>query len=202
MLDKERIKQELDEQDIRLLLKDLGSAEPRTDKDGHLLFQTVCHSGKSHKLYYYKDTRTFRCYTECSDTFDIYELVRRSKLQKNIKLSFYECIKYVASLTNKNIHCSSILSNSDRDYLISDWDWIKRYKRVEKPKVNIPNINPIILDVFKEAYHESWINEGISIETMEKYEIKYYIKDDKIVYIIMRNNSFHLIKIKFNIKIL
>ena len=35
--------------------------------------------------------------------------------------------------------------------------------------------------MFKEAYHQSWINEGISIETMSKYGIKYYIKDDKIV---------------------
>jgi len=183
MLDKEKIKQELDEQDIKLLLKDLGSDESRIDKDNNLLFQTICHnnSGGSYKLHYFKDSKTFHCYTECSDTFDIYELVRRSKLQRNIKLGFYDCIKYVASLTNKHIHCSSVLSNINKDYLIDDWDWIKRYKRDEKPIVNIPNINPIILDLFKEAYHQSWINDGISIETMNRYNIKYYIKDDKIV---------------------
>lgn len=183
MLDKEKIKQELDEQDIRLLLKDLGSNEPKIDKNGDLIFQTICHNsnGGSYKLYYYKDSKMFRCYTECSDAFDIYELVRRSKLQRNIKLGFYECIKYVASLTNKHIHCSSVLSNIHKDYLIDDWDWIKKYKRDEKPLINIPAINPIILDLFREVYHQSWINEGISINTMSKYGIKYYIKDDKIV---------------------
>ena len=53
MLDKEKIKQELDEQDIKLLLKDLGSDEPRKDKDNNLLFQTICHNsnGGSYKLH-------------------------------------------------------------------------------------------------------------------------------------------------------
>jgi hypothetical protein len=183
MLDKERIKQELDEQDIKLLLKDLGSKEPLRDKDNNLLFQTICHniSEGSYKLHYFKDSKTFHCYTGCSDTFDIYELVRRSKLNKNIKLSFYECIKYVAALTNKNIYISSILSNVDKDYIIDDWTWIKKYKRITKPIVNLPIINNTVFDVFQEIYYESWIEEGISIETMEKYNIKYYIKDDKIV---------------------
>ncbi|MGI6168443.1 MAG: hypothetical protein ACOYI4_01840 [Christensenellales bacterium] len=183
MLDKEKIKQELDEQDVRLILKDLGSNDPKTDKNGDLIFETVCHNSKggSYKLYYYKDSKLFKCYTGCQDTFDIYELVRRSKLQKNIKIGFYECIKYVASLTNKHFHCSSVLSSIKKDYLIDDWEWIKRYKRIEKPKANIPIINTKILDIFKECYHQSWIDEGISIETMIKYGIKYYIKDDKIV---------------------
>lgn len=183
MLDKEKIKQELDVQDIKLILKDLGSNEPKKDKDENLIFQTICHNsnGGSYKLYYYKESKLFKCYTACSDTFDIYELVRRSKLQKNVKLGFYECIKYVASLTNKHIYCSSVLSNIHKDYLIDDWDWIKRYKRDEKQKIKIPTIEPIILDLFKELYHQSWINEGISINTMSKYGIKYYIKDDKIV---------------------
>ncbi len=183
MLDKEKIKESLDDNDIKFLLKDLGSDEPRTDKDGNLVFQTVCHNvnGGSYKLYYYRDSKIFRCYTECQDSFDIYELVRRSKLRRNIKLTFYECIKHVAALTNKIIHCSSILSNVNKDYLIDDWEWINRYKRVEKPKANIPIINNKILEVFKEYYHESWINEGISIESMFKYGIRYYIKDDKIV---------------------
>ena len=61
MLDKEKIKQELDEQDIKLLLKDLGSDEPRKDKDNNLLFQTICHNsnGGSYKLHYFKDSKTF-----------------------------------------------------------------------------------------------------------------------------------------------
>jgi hypothetical protein len=183
MLDKERIKKELDEQDIRLLLKDLGSEEPHRDKDGNLIFQTICHNvnGGSYKLYYYDKIKMFKCYTQCSESFDIYELVRRSKLQKNIKLSFYECIKYVAALTNKNIHVSSILSNIDRDYIIDDWDWIKKYKRVSKPKSNLPIIDDTVMDVFHEIFYQGWIDEGISIETMEKYGIKYYIKDDKVV---------------------
>jgi len=184
MLDKEKIKQELDVQDIKLLLKDLGSEEPRLDKDNNLIFTTICHNsnGGSYKLYYYKDSKLFRCYTGCQDSFDIYELVRRSNLQKNIRLSFYECIKYVALLTNKYFHCSSALSNIDKDYLIDDWEWIKKYKRLEKkPNINIPIIDTTVLDIFKDAYHQSWIEEGISIETMQKYGIKYYIKDDKIV---------------------
>lgn len=181
MLDKEKIKQELDEQDIRLLLKDLGSEEPTRDRDNNLIFTTICHGGHKHKLYYYNDRKIFKCYTDCGDSFDIYELVRRTKLHKNINLRFDECIKYVASLTNKNIHISSILSTIHRDDIIDDWEWIKNYRRVEKPQVLLPSIDSKVMNVFHEIYHQSWIDDNISIETMVKYGIKFYIKDDKIV---------------------
>ena len=52
-------------EDVVEILKNLGSDNPRKDKnnDNALLFSTVCHGGNSHKLYYYIDSKFFKCYT-------------------------------------------------------------------------------------------------------------------------------------------
>ena len=76
MDDKERleeIKNSLSIDQVADLLMTLG-ADPVT-KGELIICRTICHGGDSHKLYYYENTHLFRCYTECSDTFDIFELI-------------------------------------------------------------------------------------------------------------------------------
>lgn len=174
-LDKDKIRESLTESDIKLILRDLGSAEPKkTNGKKELHFQTVCHGGHKHKLYYYPDSKSFRCYTDCQESFDIYELVMKSK-----KITFPEALKYVASLTGKYFSLGSTLSKAE-SYLIDDWNWIDRYKKKEKIKVDLPVYDERVLDVFLPYPHEDWLNEGISYEVMQEFEIGYYQREDKI----------------------
>lgn len=182
MLDKDRIKQSLTEQDINLLLKDLGSQPPRRDTQGNLIFQTVCHNvhGGSYKLYYYKEIYSFRCYTDCGDTFDIFELVMRAKRVRGLIYSFPQAVSYVANLTGKMFKSNSFL-RQENSLLIDDWDFINRYKRKKKPKVELPEYSKTVLQVFRYLPHMDWLKEGISWKTMQKFNISYYIRDDRIV---------------------
>ena len=69
----ERIKNNLSIDQVKDLLYSLGG-NPIV-KGEMIMSQTICHAGHSHKLYYYNNTKLFRCYTDCSSTFDIFELV-------------------------------------------------------------------------------------------------------------------------------
>ena len=84
---KDEIKNSLTLNQIEDLLTELGG-EPRRYKD-LLIAKTICHGGSSHKLYYYPNTKLFRCYTDCSDTWDIFELIPVSVYALLFSLSFF-----------------------------------------------------------------------------------------------------------------
>ena len=45
----------------------------------YLIFQTICHGGHSHKLYYYVETKTFHCYTNCG-TMSVFDFVKKAQV--------------------------------------------------------------------------------------------------------------------------
>ena len=69
----EDIKNNLSLNQIETLLSNLGGEPYR--QEGIIISRTICHSGSSHKLYYYENTHLFRCFTDCGDTFDIFQLI-------------------------------------------------------------------------------------------------------------------------------
>lgn len=182
LIDKDKLKNSLTEDDIRKILKDLGSAEPKKDNQNNLIFTTVCHGGDSHKLYYYIDTKSFHCYTHCSDTFDIYELVVRSK-----EISFPKAVQYVANITGRTFGFNK--KEIVIDEKINDFEWINRLKRKEKINTILPEYDEKVLELFLPYPHEQWLDEGISASTMREFEIGYYLREDKITIVHRDINS-------------
>lgn len=60
-------------------MKDVYSIEPVSESASMIIYPTVCHNldhnHASHKLYYYKKDNIFKCYTECDEVFDIFQLI-------------------------------------------------------------------------------------------------------------------------------
>lgn len=169
-LDKDRIKESLTEDEIHKILNDLGSKDPIMGNQ----YQTVCHGGHKHKLYYYDDSKSFHCYTDCSENMDIFEVVARSK-----GISFPQAVQYVAKFTGKTFGFSTIINNSTD--LINDWEMINRYKKKDKIVTVLPEYDSKVMDVFLPYPHESWLNEGISYETQKKFNVSYYIREERII---------------------
>ncbi|MGD7046967.1 hypothetical protein FZC83_01900 [Rossellomorea marisflavi] len=167
-LDKDKIKDSLTTKEIHRILKDLGSKDPLQG----IQYQTVCHGGSSHKLYYYEESKTFHCYTSCSESMDIYELVSRSK-----DISFPQAVKYVAELTNKTFGFGSKLKGENGD-IVSDWEWLNKFTKKEKKLITLPEYNDKVLQRFTPKLHESWFDEGISLETAEKFRVGYYFREN------------------------
>lgn len=174
-LDKDKIKESLTDEDIRLLLHSLGSKDPVEGNQ----YQTVCHGGGKHKLYYYEESKMFHCYTSCAENMDIYEVVIRAHSERGITLSFYQSVQYVANKTGKHYRTD----NSNRqqvNHLVDDWNWLNRLKKKEKINADIPVVSENVLDVLIKKPHELWLDE-ISYETQMKFEVGYYFRENRIV---------------------
>lgn len=66
---------------------------------------------------------------------------------------------------------------------ISDWEFIRSYKKPKKT-IEYKPLNAYdehILNIFQDLYYYGWIEEGISVATMKKYNIKYSTWQQKII---------------------
>ena len=54
-LNKDAILNSLTKDDVTKIVINLGSAPPKLDSNGDLIFQSVCHGSQSWKLYYYHE---------------------------------------------------------------------------------------------------------------------------------------------------
>lgn len=178
--DKDKIKNALTPDDIKLIMYDLGAGEPFKENSTEIIFKTICHGGDSPKLYYYIGSKTFHCFTKCQDNFDIFECVIRVRRVHGITLTFPQAVKYVASVTN-NMYYSNTLNELPQK--IDDWEWINKFKNIKKKKAipQLTEINEHILEIFCPYPHESWIEEGISKESLKKYQISYWAQENKII---------------------
>ena len=180
-LDKEKIKKSLTRDDIKKILVDLGSESCIDNGGNELYFKTVCHGGEKYKLCYYVNSQLFHCYTDCGDSFDIYELVLRSRRAKGINLTFLQAVKYVASITAHLFYSNIEETKSDK---IDDWQWLNCIGKTKiKEKVNNDNkiISEHVLEMFCYLPHEAWIKDGITEESMQKYQISYWAVENKII---------------------
>lgn len=164
-MDAGQLKNNLSLNDILDLLHEVG-AEP-ISRGNQIACRTVCHGGHKHKLIYYHESKTFTCFTgDCGHGFDVYIL-----LQKIYGLSFTEAYRYLAGKFNINMSF-----NYDR----VDVDFIKKFENNKKPIVN-NEIPKTLLNRYYNFYHKLWVEDGISIETMRKFNIMFSIKENKII---------------------
>lgn len=181
--DKNAILKSLTKEQVIKILLDLGSEGYRTDSQGNLIFQTVCHGGKSYKLYYYHEGngeypgRIFHCYTSCSESFSIFELVIRAKRTQGKTFTWYQSVAYVANMSN-NI----AITTPDEPKHICDISWLKKFKKRKGSGVNdCRSIDEHILEMFEYTPHEAFLNDHISRETLSTFEISYWGNTNQIV---------------------
>ena len=190
-LDKDAILNSLTKEDIIKIVTYFGSSYPKTDSNGDLIFQSVCHGSDSWKLYYYHEPnedkgykgRTFHCYSKCSDSFNVVELVIRANRVKGKNLTWYKALRLVGQLTGKLAVTSADEIEKEKNR-INDFEWINRLKSVKKNRREVPTLSEIsenILDTFYYAPHEDWLNDNISREALSRYEIGYYGLTNQIV---------------------
>ncbi len=175
MFDKDKFKESLTVDDIKRIF-DYYNAESYEGKNNELIAETCCHnkSNGSHKLYYYSDSHSFHCYTGCG-SFDIYDLIEKVNKTRGNKINFKQSIQELGIILGVNINFSQqMVGIQHKVKLINDWEWLKRLQRKEKIVPELHNHNSNILKYFSEMYPSDWYEAGISVETMEKYQIKFY----------------------------
>ena len=177
----EEIKNSLTIEQVFDLLLSYG-ADPVL-KDDLIICRTICHGGDSHKLYYYENTHLFRCYTECSDTFDIFQLVVKVESSGGRNYSLPQAINYVINFFNLSIENKNFQKNDDE---LIDWQIFNRYDKILNNENNKRTIEMKIYDdkILTYLPHPRilpWEQEGISKEVINYHNICYNPSSQAIV---------------------
>lgn len=174
MIDYKGIVEQLDTQKVIQLMETLG-ANDYIEKTGYVIFPTICHnedaSEASMKLYYYENSHMFVCYTECGNQ-SIFQFLKNYYECRGYDYDWYEDIYKVI------LDCSN--------YRQLDGFAPKKYKSIRSiyanPKpVKLPVYSNGIIDCFTKFYPQEWLNDGISKQTMDKFNIRYSIPQNKII---------------------
>lgn len=171
MINYQEIIDELQEDKIKILLDNLNI--PFEDKGTYLLMPTVCHNesieNASWKLYYYKNTHLFMCYTECGG-MNIFKFLKNFYEAHGIEYDWYNDILQV------------ILTCSARDLKkVNGYKSHRDKYELKKNRKELPEYSKGIMDCFTKFYTPEWLNDGIEKKTMEKYNIRYSISQNKII---------------------
>lgn len=177
------IKKKLSSEQIIDFLKHFGSSHRiNNNNPNEIIFQTVCHGKKKHKLYYYKDSCFFYCYTSCGAIGDIYKLTGHV-----LDLNPSDSVKYVLKYFNIS---SSPVPYEEEDFGFDIVDEDEVFKSVKIEDIEVQPLAPIkkqkIMRMFVKYYCKEWLKDGIGKDTMDKYDIKF--SPEKLGVIIPHHN--------------
>lgn len=165
----------------------LGATMKKEDNK-QIVYDSICHSSSKPKLYFWKELRIqFTCFTSCGN-LNIYRLVMRVK-----NLSFTQALEYICDVCNIPYESTKRLTEKKTT---DNWkSSLSKYTRYKSRYSELTTYDKNILNFFEKKYHDSWLEEGITIESMKKYKIRWYSYLNAII-IPCFNESFELIGIR------
>lgn len=159
---------------IELMTK-LG-ADRWKDEGNFLVFPTICHNidaaEASMKLYFYKNTKLFMCYTECG-TMSIFKFLKHYYETRGIEYD------WVNDVYNVIMDCSTF--NPSEGFTKPKYTRLKDKYGANKKEKKLEEYPRGVLDTFIKWYPPEWIDDGISKEAMDKFNILYSISQNKII---------------------
>lgn len=173
-LDYKTIINNLQDANVFQLLTELGG-EP-IDKGAFILSKTICHnhdtSEASYKLYYYKNSHMFMCYSECA-AMSIFKMLKNYYEARNITYDWYQ------DILNVIISCAP--SQTVEGFTAKPYESIKDRYVQRKDRKELIVYPDKILDVFIKKYPLEWERDGITRAAMDKYNIRFSISQNKII---------------------
>ena len=131
----------------------------------------------SPKLIFYPDSHIFMGYT-AGRSYDIISLVQTRLALLKQPCSFLDACQFILDTTNIN---PDSISRVKKEGHVYDWSNLERFIRVRKYGNQLSEYNRNIIDTLPPLYPQAWIDEGISEETMDKYQIRYYERCNQTV---------------------
>lgn len=173
-----KLQNELTSEQIIKILYSLGATN-YYEHEEYLIFPTICHNDNeeeaSMKLYYYFNSHLFHCYTECGDSFNIFTLVEKVFTIKNYnngKFNFNDCLSFI-------LHCANIKEEIEFD--TPKYESKKEKYERKCRTVEVPTYSNELVNVFSKIYPIEWKEENIQEKSMDKFNIRYSISQNKII---------------------
>jgi hypothetical protein len=182
--DKAQVKEQLGLDNVFDLLTEWGG-DPEYTSFG-IVSATICHNHPgegSRKLYFYENSKLFKCYTGCDETFDIFELaIKVADLQGVENFDLNTAVRLVA------FKCGIQGTDMDMEDLVSNVDWkiLNNYDRIQSIEtkdyhITLKEYDSDILDRLNYTVKIGpWLREGISQEAMDNARIGFFPGGDQI----------------------
>lgn len=176
---KHEIRQKLSINQIFELLTDWNGSPAYTDFG--IVSETICHNPPgegSRKLYYYRNTDLFICYTGgCSEhSFDVFQLLMKvAHIQWNKEYDLNDAVRYIA--IRYGLAGEAVLD--DQDSLV-DWQTLDSYDRIQKLEVKDYHIelkeydDTILRNLNYNVRITPWEKEGITEQVIKDARIGYF----------------------------
>ena len=157
------------------LMEKLG-ADRYSDRGEYIIFPTICHNinaeEASMKLYYYKNSHLFVCYTE-EGSMSIFKFLKEYYETRNIPYNWYDDIYKVV------LDCSSFKPTEGFETV--KYNSLSEKYRTRKQEQVLEIYPKGLIDTFIKKYPVEWLEDGISKEAMDKYNIRFSISQNKII---------------------
>lgn len=181
------------EEEVIHILSELYNAHYIHDKEGNLIFESICHGSASHKLYYYQDEEVgkFHCYV-CGTHCNIVDLLIELE-----GYTFNESMRVIGE-------CLGINTNTYRrerglkriNQVNTDLEFLSLHNRKKRVIRKVETIyDDKVLDNFDCVYPLCWRQEGIDGVTAEKFDIRYDYEENRAI-IPVRNLNGDLIGVR------
>lgn len=182
------LRDQLQPEDIIKVLGEYGySPVYNKETSDFIIFPTCCHnhSGGSPKLYYYKNTHLFKCYTGCNTVFDIFDLIIKIEALRGRQVGKAFAVKRMGfELTSRDYNDLANESMMEDIAKLYELNNTSVYNIDEVENTNLEPINISFLDdrfCFSMEALGLWRKEGISWDTMLRYHITYDAIDNCII---------------------
>lgn len=146
---------------------------PYRDTENALIMPTACHNvdldEASWKLYYYKDSHIFYCYTECG-SMSIFKFLQHYYETRQIEYDWYNDILQVI------LNCAATVTVDTRAYRSQADNY-----RPQKVRKELPTYPEGLLDIYTKYYPIEWLKDSITARVMDKYNILFSHSQNKII---------------------
>ena len=124
----------------------------------------------SPKLYFFKDTKVYCGFTSGA-SYDIISLTQRRLSLLKQPSSFIDAINFILSVTGKEIDSVQRLTKTH----VYDWQTdLEKFIRFRRTGTTLTTYDDTILSQLDQSIPRAWLDEGISKDTLVKYQIGYY----------------------------
>lgn len=124
----------------------------------------------SPKLIFYKDTSIYMGFS-AGMSYDIISLTQRRLSLLKQPSSFIDAINFILSVTGKEIDSVQRLTKTH----VYDWQAdLEKFIRFRRTGTTLITYDDTILSQLGQSIPQAWLDEGISEDTLIKYQIGYY----------------------------
>lgn len=161
-------------QDYYNIMRRLG-ADNRGDR-----FRTICHNvdGGGFNLAFNEDDKYFTCFSECGCSYSLLSLVKKRRELLGEPCSTYQSMKWICEQVGIDFNFKEEIKQVKNN--IYNWQGLLKYTKGHSLSENKIYDN-YVLSKLDDCIYEPWTNEGISVETQQKYQIKWYNRRQQVV---------------------